>query len=181
MYGGSIMNTINKKAFTLIELLVVVLIIGILAAIALPQYQKAVIKARIAEMILITKKIEQSQREYFLIHSRYAKEVQDLSGFENWTNCSGGGGTSGAICTHGNFRLFLVDPSGGNFTSIFQSQLSHINNTKIPTIMFAINFAGIRNAFLCYVPSPNVNQENVCKMYGERRTDTDHIMYKMGL
>lgn len=55
-----------KKAFTLIELLVVVLIIGILSSIALPQYKKAVHKARFAEVLLRGKSYRDAINLYML-------------------------------------------------------------------------------------------------------------------
>ena len=68
----------SKKGFTLIELLVVVLIIGILSSVALPQYQKAVAKARLAEGLLVGKSIVNAEEVYKFANGTYTADLDSL-------------------------------------------------------------------------------------------------------
>ena len=67
-----------KQGFTLIELLVVVLIIGILASVALPQYTKAVEKARATEAIQLLGDLARAERIYQMATGHYTNNLNFL-------------------------------------------------------------------------------------------------------
>ena len=69
--------SLNKSAFTLIEVLVVVLIIGILAAIALPQYQKAIFNSRMKQLEILLQSVHNMRNFSLLENGTYTPDNLD--------------------------------------------------------------------------------------------------------
>ena len=83
---GSGSSRIPHQGFTLLEVLVVVLIIGILAAVAVPQYQKAVLKSRFASLLPLGKSLHASNEAYYMEHGNYSDSLGNLDVTTNDNN-----------------------------------------------------------------------------------------------
>ena len=80
----------NPQAFTLIELLVVVLIIGILASVALPQYQKAVEKSKATQALTLMKSVYNAAKAYQLASGNWPSNFDELAIEIPWTGTTNG-------------------------------------------------------------------------------------------
>ena len=105
----------DKRAFTLIELLVVVLIIGILSAIALPQYTLAVEKSRATEAMTNIATIKQ-QMQLYVMENGLPSGENDIVYYKDFTNVDlSGGEWNGADYETKNFHYnsIVVSKNGG--------------------------------------------------------------------
>ena len=136
----------NKQAFTLIELLVVVLIIGILAAVALPQYQKAVEKSRSAQALTLLKSVLSATNAYHLANGSWPSSFDELAVDIPWTGGTKIYNVAGDVRSNADWSLQLENQTIGYNSIIvgrltgpyagagFMVQLAHTNDVYKNTL-----------------------------------------------
>ena len=158
-------NTQNKfaKGFTLIELLVVVLIIGILAAIALPQYREAVEKSIMQEALVNLKAIADANERFYMINGRYANyfEIEQLDiEIPGEIKTHSQIGLSGERIMTKNF-IYASNTGSNNSKAVAHRVREGVTNyqTDAPYYLLILQE---NNRLHCTAPNPNSIQQKLC-------------------
>lgn len=139
-----------NKGFTLIELLVVVLIIGVLTAIALPQYQTATDKARFATIMPLVRALKDAQERYYLANGTYTNDFEQLD-----VQMPAGGTTEAEV--DGTEMTF----PDGSFVNLQAANSSYVYGGQGP--------GRTKNAYLMYLDHSVQPNSLRCIAYGEER------------
>ncbi len=137
------MKKSNKQAFTLIELLVVVLIIGILAAVALPQYKLAVDKSRLSTVLSLASSIRNAQEVYYLANGEYTGPLADLD-VDVPAECESEEDQTVAQCPHG-----MIDSIAGPLPPSLESSLIGVYYPNFWDMEIAVRY------YLAHSSKPN--------------------------
>jgi len=159
-------KTSTYTGFTLIELLVVVLIIGILSSIALPQYQKAVLKSRLATMMNNVKSITMALEEYYLANGQYPSD--DVSGLSlEITGCTTSASSGIFTCKNAiyDYQESTNSQQFGGFLTNFNG-LGYVEWGKHAK---PAEKAGTRE---CWADSSQTTPNKVCESMGGVKTGT---------
>lgn len=140
------------SGFTLIELLVVVLIIGVLSAVGLPQYHKAVMKSRMGADLPVLVSILNAQEVYYMANGKYALRLEELDVQPPCTQITHA--PEGDICN-------LPNGSSLKIFNEIGALAVRVNNYKLE---FA--FARKQEGVVCWSWAGNKTAEEVCRSYG---------------
>ena len=144
-----------KKGFTLIELLVVVLIIGILAAVAVPQYQTAVEKSRISQAYVLAKHFKDAEEIYRMANGVYTGSFEELgAGIPKGYSIR----EDGALYDNQFFVYSLL-------TDIDRVLVRYHNGGYMMTLSFYLDSLGSGRTCCAYAAT-NYRGEKLCKSLG---------------